>query len=92
MTPEELRTHMFPDSEKGALAYLTMETLGAINLQDARMDPDPHVYGVWRIFTPNDSEVESWIVYLAGYVMPNGKRREVNDFESFYPPEKEIPE
>lgn len=84
MESSELMTHVFPDTDHGAISYLTLETQGAIDLKECYAKPDPWVYGVWQVFTPSDSEVEYAIVYLAGYDQPNGETRARNDFESFY--------
>ena len=88
MKPAELMTHVFPDTEEGAMAYLRAETEGEINMDICLVSPDPQVNGVWKVDVPRDSVVEYCIVYLAGYMMPNGVIRDTNDFESFYAEEE----
>jgi hypothetical protein len=69
----------YPDTAKGAVAYLRADS--TLDLTNAKAQPDPSVEGVWKITTPNDVSVEFAIVYLCGYRDPFGNVRELDDFE-----------
>jgi hypothetical protein len=72
----------YPDTAKGAIAYLASDSTH--DMTKAEAIADPQVEGVWKVMLPNDTEWEYAIVYLQGYREPLGRLRDCDDFESIY--------
>ena len=73
----------YPDTAKGAIAYLRADS--SLDLTNATARPDPQVLGVWlvelHVDDPQIGQEVDAIVYLAGYPTPWGDDRPHNDFE-----------
>lgn len=70
----------YPDTAHGAIEYLKNDSV--LDLTNATAQPDPSVAGVWKVTTPNDTNVKFAIVLLAGYRSAYGTIRERDDFET----------
>jgi len=50
------------DSAKSAIEFLAAES--SLNMTGAKAQPDPQVKWVWKVTTPNDTDIEFAVVYL----------------------------